>query len=155
MSLDIDRCLVDILIPSGVNLEKLSHIIDEYQHLIDTNLLWVRSDKPVQLADATRLLTVVKQFEPHPAAKVFASFWANTVKATTLPCNFLPFDHLSRSRCHTDIFIRRITALSSSISGSNAMRLWPTLQGVCYTVFAALPSVVCIDCHFLVSWSLC
>ena len=47
MSLDIDRCLVDILIPSGVNLDQLSHIIDEYQHLIDTNLLWVRSDKPV------------------------------------------------------------------------------------------------------------
>ncbi|HAO71810.1 MAG TPA: hypothetical protein DCR06_04325, partial [Planctomycetaceae bacterium] len=63
MSLDIDRCLVDILIPSGVTLDQLSHIIDEYQHLIDTNLLWVRSDKPVRLSDVTRLLTVARQFE--------------------------------------------------------------------------------------------
>ena len=137
MSLDIDRCLVDILIPSGVNLEKLSRIIDEYQHLIDTNLLWVRSDKPVRLADATRLLAVVKQFETHPAAQVFASFWANVKARPYLAISFLLIT-LAISLPYR-FFIRRITALSSSISGSNAMRLWPTIQGVCYTVLAALP----------------
>ena len=137
MSLDIDRCLVDILIPSGVNLDKLSHIIDEYQHLIDTNLLWVRSDKPVRFSDATRLLTVVKQFETHPVAKVFTSFW-NTVKAKPYLATSFLLITLSLALSYR-YFIRRITALSSSISGSNAMRLLPTLQGVCYTIFAALP----------------
>jgi hypothetical protein len=101
MSLDIDRCLVDILIPSGVNLEKLSRIIDEYQHLIDTNLLWVRSDKPVQLADATRLLAVVKQFEPHPAAQVFGLILGE-YQGTTVPRNFLPSNSPYRSRYHID-----------------------------------------------------
>ncbi|MDG1992498.1 MAG: mechanosensitive ion channel [Pirellulales bacterium] len=137
MSLDIDRCLVDILIPLGVNLEQLSHIIDEYQHLIDTNLLWVRSDKPVGFSDATRLVTVVKQFETHPVARVFTSFWTNVKAKPYLATSFLLIT-LALGLSYR-YFIRRITALSSSISGSNAMRLWPTIQGVCYTIVAALP----------------
>ena len=137
MSLDIDRCLVDILIPSGVNLEKLSRIIDEYQRLIDTNLLWVRSDKPVTLSEITRLMTVVKQIKTHPVADVVNSFWNNVKARPYLAISFflitLAFALPYR------FFIRKITWLSSSISGSNAMRLWPTIQGVCYTIVAALP----------------
>ena len=110
MSLDIDRCLVDILIPSGVNLEKLSRIIDEYQRLIDTNLLWVRSDKPVTLSEITRLMTVVKQIKTHPVADVVNSFW-NNVKARSLPYPFflitLAFALPYR------FFIHKITWLSS------------------------------------------
>ena len=137
MSLDIDRCLVDILIPSGVTLDQLSHIIDEYQHLIDTNLLWVRSDKPVRLSDVTRLLTVARQFEAQPIAMVATSFWTN-VKARPYLATAFVLLTLARALSYR-LFIRRITALSGSLSGSNAMRLWPTIQGVCYTICAALP----------------
>ena len=137
MSLDIDHCLVDILIPSGVTLDQLSHIIDEYQHLIDTNLLWVRSDKPVRLLDVTRLLTVARQFEAQPIAMVATSFWTNVKARPYLATAFVLLTlALALSYRH---FIRRITALSGSLSGSNAMRLWPTIQGVCYTICAALP----------------
>jgi potassium efflux system protein len=137
MSLDIDHCLVDILIPSGVTLDQLSHIIDEYQHLIDTNLLWVRSDKPVRLSDVTRLLTVARQFEAQPIAMVATSFWTNVKARPYLATAFVLLTlALALSYRH---FIRRITALSGSLSGSNAMRLWPTIQGVCYTICAALP----------------
>ena len=137
MSLDIDRCLVDILIPSGVTLDQLSHIIDEYQHLIDTNLLWVRSDKPVRLSDVTRLLTVARQFEAQPIAMVATSFWTN-VKARPYLATAFVLLTLALALSYR-LFIRRITALSGSLSGSNAMRLWPTIQGVCYTICAALP----------------
>ena len=137
MSLDIDRCLVDILIPSGVTLDQLSHIIDEYQHLIDTNLLWVRSDKPVRLSDVTRLLTVARQFEAQPIAVVATSFWTN-VKARPYLATAFVLLTLTLALSYR-LFIRRITALSGSLSGSNAMRLWPTIQGVCYTICAALP----------------
>ena len=137
MSLDIDRCLVDILIPSGVTLAQLSHIIDEYQHLIDTNLLWVRSDKPVRLSDVTRLLTVARQFEAQPIAMVATSFWTN-VKARPYLATAFVLLTLALALSYR-LFIRRITALSGSLSGSNAMRLWPTIQGVCYTICAALP----------------
>ena len=137
MSLDIDRCLVDILIPSGVNLDQLSHIIDEYQQLIDTNLLWVRSDKPVRLSDVTRLLTVARQFEAQPIAVVATSFWTN-VKARPYLATAFVLLTLTLALSYR-LFIRRITALSGSLSGSNAMRLWPTIQGVCYTICAALP----------------
>ena len=137
MSLDIDRCLVDILIPSGVTLDQLSHIIDEYQHLIDTNLLWVRSDKPVRLSDVTRLLTVARQFEAQPIAMVATSFWTN-VKARPYLATAFVLLTLTLALSYR-LFIRRITALSGSLSGSNAMRLWPTIQGVCYTICAALP----------------
>ena len=137
MSLDIDRCLVDILIPSGVNLDQLSHIIDEYQHLIDTNLLWVRSDKPVRLSDVTRLLTVARQFEAQPIGMVATSFWTN-VKARPYLATAFVLLTLALALSYR-LFIRRITALSGSLSGSNAMRLWPTIQGVCYTICAALP----------------
>ena len=137
MSLDIDHCLVDILIPSGVTLDQLSHIIDEYQHLIDTNLLWVRSDKPVRLSDVTRLLTVARQFEAQPIAMVATSFWTNVKARPYLATAFVLLTlALALSYRH---FIRRITVLSGSLSGSNAMRLWPTIQGVCYTICAALP----------------
>ena len=137
MSLDIDRCLVDILIPSGVTLDQLSHIIDEYQQLIDTNLLWVRSDKPVRLSDVTRLLTVARQFEAQPIAMVATSFWTN-VKARPYLATAFVLLTLTLALSYR-LFIRRITALSGSLSGSNAMRLWPTIQGVCYTICAALP----------------
>ena len=137
MSLDIDRCLVDILIPSGVTLDQLSHIIDEYQQLIDTNLLWVRSDKPVRLSDVTRLLTVARQFEAQPIAVVATSFWTN-VKARPYLATAFVLLTLTLALSYR-LFIRRITALSGSLSGSNAMRLWPTIQGVCYTICAALP----------------
>ncbi len=137
MSLDIDRCLVDILIPSGVTLDQLSHIIDEYQQLIDTNLLWVRSDKPVRLSDVTRLLTVARQFEAQPIAVVATSFWTN-VKARPYLATAFVLLTLALALSYR-LFIRRITALSGSLSGSNAMRLWPTIQGVCYTICAALP----------------
>ena len=137
MSLDIDRCLADILIPSGVNLEKLSHIIDEYQRLIDTNLLWVRSDKPVGFSEIARLLTVVKQIKAHPIAELVNSFWNNVKARPYLAISFLLIT-LAISLPYR-FFIRRITMMSSSISGSNAMRLWPTIQGVCYTIIAALP----------------
>ena len=137
MSLDIDRCLVDILIPSGVTLDQLSHIRDEYQHLIDTNLLWVRSDKPVRLSDVTRLLTVARQFEAQPIAMVATSFWTN-VKARPYLATAFVLLTLALALSYR-LFIRRITALSGSLSGSNAMRLWPTIQGVCYTICAALP----------------
>ena len=137
MSLDIDRCLVDILIPSGVTLDQFSHIIDEYQHLIDTNLLWVRSDKPVRLSDVTRLLTVARQFEAQPIAVVATSFWTN-VKAKPYLATAFVLLTLALALSYR-LFIRRITALSGSLSGSNAMRLWPTIQGVCYTICAALP----------------
>ena len=137
MSLDIDRCLVDILIPSGVTLDQLSHIIDEYQQLIDTNLLWVRSDKPVRLSDVTRLLTVARQFEAQPIAMVATSFWTN-VKARPYLATAFVLLTLALALSYR-LFIRRITALSGSLSGSNAMRLWPTIQGVCYTICAALP----------------
>ena len=137
MSLDIDRCLVDILIPSGVTLDQLSHIIDEYQHLIDTNLLWVRSDKPVRLSDVTRLLTVARQFEAQPITMVATSFWTN-VKARPYLATAFVLLTLALALSYR-LFIRRITALSGSLSGSNAMRLWPTIQGVCYTICAALP----------------
>ena len=137
MSLDIDRCLVDILIPSGVTHDQLSHIIDEYQQLIDTNLLWVRSDKPVRLSDVTRLLTVARQFEAQPIAVVATSFWTN-VKARPYLATAFVLLTLTLALSYR-LFIRRITALSGSLSGSNAMRLWPTIQGVCYTICAALP----------------
>ena len=137
MSLDIDRCLVDILIPSGVTLDQLSHIIDEYQQLIDTNLLWVRSDKPVRLSDVTRLLTVARQFEAQPITMVATSFWTN-VKARPYLATAFVLLTLALALSYR-LFIRRITALSGSLSGSNAMRLWPTIQGVCYTICAALP----------------
>ena len=137
MSLDIDRCLVDILIPSGVTHDQLSHIIDKYQQLIDTNLLWVRSDKPVRLSDVTRLLTVARQFEAQPIAVVATSFWTN-VKARPYLATAFVLLTLTLALSYR-LFIRRITALSGSLSGSNAMRLWPTIQGVCYTICAALP----------------
>ncbi len=137
MSLDVDRCLADILIPSGVNLKKLSNIIDDYQRLIDTNLLWVRSDKPVGISEITRLLTVIKQIKAHPMTEVVNSFWNNVKSRPYLAFSFLLIT-LAIALPYR-FFIHRITLMSSSISGSNAMRLWPTIQGVCYTILAALP----------------
>jgi potassium efflux system protein len=137
MSIDIDRCLVDILIPFGVSLSQASHIIDQYQNLIDTNLLWVRSDKPVRLSDISRLYTITKRFESQPVGSIAKSFWGNVTARPFLALAFL-LATVAMALCYR-VFIRRITAISSSINGSNAMRLWPTLQAVCFTVCAALP----------------
>ncbi|MBT6642132.1 MAG: mechanosensitive ion channel [Planctomycetaceae bacterium] len=137
MSIDIDRCLVDILIPFGVSLSQASHIIDQYQNLIDTNLLWVRSDKPVRLSDIGRLYTITKRFESQPVGSIAKSFWSNVTARPFLALAFL-LATVAMALCYR-VFIRRITAISSSVNGSNAMRLWPTLQAVCFTVCAALP----------------
>ena len=137
MSIDIDRCLVDILIPFGVSLSQASHIIDQYQNLIDTNLLWVRSDKPVRLSDIGRLYTITKRFESQPVGSISKSFWSNVTARPFLALAFL-LATVAMALCYR-VFIRRITAISSSVNGSNAMRLWPTLQAVCFTVCAALP----------------
>ena len=137
MSIDIDRCLVDILIPFGVSLSQASHIIDQYQNLIDTNLLWVRSDKPIRLSDIGRLYTIMKRFESQSVGSIAKSFWNNVTARPFLAFSFL-LATIAMALCYR-VFIRRITAISSSINGSNAMRLWPTLQAVCFTVCAALP----------------
>ena len=137
MSIDIDRCLIDILIPLGVTLDQVSHIIDEYQHLIDTNLLWVRSDKPIRLSDISRLYTVAKRFESQPVGSIIKSFWSNVTAKPFLAISFL-LATVAMALCYR-VFIRRITAISSSVNGSNAMRLWPTIQAVCFTVCASLP----------------
>ena len=149
MSLDIDRCLVDILIPFGVSLNQVSHIIDQYQNLIDTNLLWVRSDKPVQFSDISRLYTVTKRFESQPVGTIAKSFWNNVTARPFLALSFL-IATVAMALCYR-VFIRRITAISSSINGSNAMRLWPTVQAVCFTICAALPVWLALSA---VSWFL-
>ena len=60
-------------------------------------------------------------------------------QGTTIPRNFLPLDYLGIAVPYR-FFIRRITATSSSISGSNAACVTsPAIQGVCYTIIAALP----------------
>jgi potassium efflux system protein len=137
MNNDIDRGLIDTLIPLGVQLGSLSHQIKQYDQLIDTNLLWVRSDKPLRLVDVTGLVRVTSWLElgrlETVAQSLVSGIAARPIQAGAILIAIIGFIVLHRW------FVLRVIALGGSLSGANAMRLWPTLQALVFTVFAALP----------------
>jgi len=137
MNADIDRGLVDTLIPLGVQFEILDRQIDDYERLIDTNLLWVRSDKPVRLADLTSLVRVTGWLEAGRLRTVTRSL-ATGIAARPILAGAVFFAIIIFIVLHR-WFVVRVTALGGSLSGANAMRLWPSLQALIYTVCAALP----------------
>ena len=96
------------------------------------------SAAPLQMLGAQRAaVSQALVAEAQPIAVVATSFWTN-VKARPYLATAFVLLTLTLALSYR-LFIRRITALSGSLSGSNAMRLWPTIQGVCYTICSALP----------------
>ena len=137
MNADIDRGLIGTLIPLGVQYEMLSRQIQDYEGLINKNLLWVRSDKPVRLTDLAKLVRVAGNLEADRLQTVARSL-ATGIASRPILAGAVLFATIVFIVLHR-WFVLRVTALGSSLSGANAMRLWPTLQAVLYTVFAALP----------------
>ncbi len=137
MNNDIDRGLIDTLIPLGVQLGTLTQQIKQYDQLIDTNLLWVRSDKPIRVVDVTGLVRVTGWLElgrlQAVAVSLASGIAARPIQAAAILIAIIGFIVLHRW------FVRRVVALGGSLTGANAMRLWPTLQALVFTVFAALP----------------
>lgn len=137
MTTDVDRGLTDTLIPLGVQFNVLSRQIDDYDRLISKNLLWIRSEKPVRLADLPTVLRVAERFETARLRKVVRSLLDSMLSRPLITTGFflasLIFIFLHRR------FVVRLTALGNSVSGANAFRLWPTVQSLIYTVCAALP----------------
>ena len=137
MNSDIDRGLINTLIPLGVQFGTLSQQIKLYEQLIDTNLLWVRSDKPLRLIDVTGLVRVTGWLElgrlQAVAVSLASGIASRPIQAVAILIAIIGFIVLHRW------FVLRVIALGGSLSGANAMRLWPTLQALVYTVCAALP----------------
>jgi len=137
MNADIDRGLIDTLIPLGVGYGLLARQINLYESLIDTNLLWIKSDKPVRFSDLSNLFRVIGWLELGRLQTVATSLTAGVasrpVLAAALLIAIVLFIALHRW------FVLRVTALGSSLTGANAMKLWPTAQALVFTVCAALP----------------
>ena len=137
MTTDVDRGLTDTLIPLGVQFNVLSRQIDDYDRLINKNLLWIRSEKPVRHTDLPDILRVTEQFEAARLRKVARSLFDSMLSRPLVTAAFLLasliFIFLHRR------FVVRLTALGNTVSGANAFRLWPTVQSLIYTVCAALP----------------
>ena len=137
MNADFDHGLVDTLIPLGVQFEVLSRQIDDYGQLIDKNVLWVRSDKPVRLIDLWHLTRFAGWIQPERVLSVARSFFVGVSNRPILAGAVL-FAAVLFIVLHR-WFVVRVTALGSSLSGVNSMRLRPTVQATLYSVFAAVP----------------
>lgn len=137
MNADFDRGLIDTLIPLGVQFEVLARQIADYEELIDKHLLWVRSDKPVKLSDLWGLFRLASWFDVDRLGSVVQAFVigvaARPILAGAVLLAAILFIVLHRW------FVLRVTALGGSLSGSNAMRLRPTIQAILFSVCAALP----------------
>ncbi len=137
MSADIDRSLVDTLIPLGVRYETFARMIKEYDATISKNLLWVRADKPFRLHDVQSIWSISDWFETKRLKSIFVSFSngvaAQPILAAVLLITIILVIVLNRW------FVIQITAIGATINGSNAMKLRPTLQAIGCTICAALP----------------
>ena len=134
---DVDRALVDTLIPLGVQLEVLNRLTQDYESLISRNLLWIRSDKPLRLSDLRGLIDVTGWLEVARLRSLIQSFIGGVAKRPILAASML-FLIIFFAVLHR-WFVLRIVALGGSLSGANAMRLWPTVQAVFLTACAGLP----------------
>ena len=137
MYTDIDRALVDTLIPIGVQFEVLNRLIHDYESVINRNLLWIRSDKPLRLSDLRSLVTVTGWLEADRLRSLAESFIGGVAKRPILAAAML-FLIILFAVLHR-WFVLRIVALGTSLNGANAMRLWPTVQAVFFTACAGLP----------------
>lgn len=137
MNADFDRGLIDTLIPLGVQYEVFTRQIDDYERLIDKNVLWVRSDKPVRVSDIWGLIRLAGWLKPDRLGSVVQAF-AVGVAARPILAGAVLFAAVAIIVLHR-WFVLRITALGSSLSSTNAMRLRPTIQAIGYSICAALP----------------
>lgn len=134
---DIDHALVDSIIPLGVQVNVLHRLSSDYGALIDRNLLWIRSDKPLRLSDLRVLVSLVGWLKTERVRSLFNSFIGGVAERPVITA-FMVFLIAFFAVLHR-WFVLKIVALGSSLNGANAMRLWPTVQGVFFTVCAGLP----------------
>jgi potassium-dependent mechanosensitive channel len=138
MDRDAERFLIETLIPLGVQQKTLRTVARDYRQLINSHLLWVRSDRPLDLRDleetAAGLASLMqpgrgRQLTDDMAAAVLAKPLAVIVGLVSIVVLGL----LHRW------FVRQIIRLGGVVAGRNGLRLGPTLSALGMTVMAAIP----------------
>jgi potassium efflux system protein len=138
MDRDADRFLTETLIPLGVEHDKLEQVVRTYEHLIDRNLLWVRSDR---FFDLKTLQLAIEEFGAYVqpprllglgrAIRVaVVESWALLVLGVVVVVGLLVLRRW---------FVKQVVRLGGQAAGRGALRLQTTLAAMAYTGLASLP----------------